>query len=278
MIRIRAMTTDDIPSGLELSRQAGWNQGDVDWRRAVELEPGGGFVALRDGEAVGTTTTCVFGKVAWVALVLVDERFRRQGIARALMEHALEYLDGRGVETARLDATPLGQPLYERLGFTVQYRLARYEGVLPAGGAAPRQNVVTVPPERWPELAVLDEAVTRTGRGKLLLRLFAQEPAEVRAVAAEQGWSGLLTSRQGARARQLGPCVGPGGRMLLEDARGRHPREQVFLDVPEGNRDAVGLVDSWGLTIQRHLARMCRGVSVVERVEQLWASACPAKG
>jgi GNAT superfamily N-acetyltransferase len=278
MIRIRTMTTDDIPAGLALSRQAGWNQSDVDWRRAVELEPGGGFVALCDGEAVGTTTTCVFGKVAWVALVLVDERFRRQGIARALMEHALEYLDGRGVASARLDATPLGQPLYERLGFAAQYRLARYEGVLPAGGATPRENVITVPQQRWPELAVLDEAVTRTDRGKLLLRLFAEEPAEVWAVAGEQGWSGLLASRQGARARQLGPCVGADGGLLLEDARGRHQGKRVFLDVPEGNRDAVGLADSWGLTIQRHLARMCRGVPVVERVEQLWASACPAKG
>jgi hypothetical protein len=168
--------------------------------------------------------------------------------------------------------------LYEQLGFTVQYRLARYEGVLASDDTTPRQNVVTVPPERWPDLAAVDETVTRTNRSKLLLRLFAQEPAEVRAVAAGGAWTSMLASRQGARARQLGPCVGPDGALLLEDARARHHGENVFLDVPEGNMAAVGLVESWGLKIQRHLERMCRGVPVVERVEQLWASACPAKG
>jgi GNAT superfamily N-acetyltransferase len=278
MIQVRPMTLDDIPIGLAFSRQAGWNQLDRDWRRALDLQPDGGFVALRDGEPAGTTTVCIFGSVAWVALVLVDERFRRQGIGRALMEHALGFLDARRVETVRLDATPLGQPLYEQLGFTVQYRLARYEGVLEAGAVPPDEAVVAVPSERWPELAVLDQSVTRTERSKLILRLFAEEPDEVRAVARAGGWRGFLTSRPGGRARQLGPCVGPDAGVLLEEARARHHGERAFLDIPEGNREAVALVEAWGFTVQRHLARMCRGVPVVERVEQLWASACPAKG
>lgn len=278
MTRIRPMTLDDIPFGLALCRQAGWNQLDRDWRRALDLQPDGGFVALRDAEPAGTATVCIFGNVAWVALVLVDARFRRRGIGRALMEHALEVLDARGVETVRLDATPLGQPLYEQLGFTVQYRLARYEGVLDASGSPAVETGVAVPPERWPELAALDESVTRTRRSKLILRLFSEEPGEVRAVAGEGGWRGLLTSRPGGRARQIGPCVGPDAGVLLEEARARHHGERAFLDIPEGNREAIALAETWGFTVQRHLTRMCRGVPVVEQVEQLWASACPAKG
>lgn len=278
MIRIRPMTLDDIPLGLALSRQAGWNQSDADWRRAIELQPDGGFVALRDGECVGTTTTCIFGPVAWVALVLVDERFRRRGIARGLMEYALAFLDTQGVESVRLDATPAGQPLYEQLGFTVQYHLARYEGILQAGTNSANHAVVAVSSDQWHEIAGLDEAVTRTPRGKLLLRLFAEQPREVRAVRDEAGWRGMLTSLPGTRARQLGPCVGEGGAVLLDEARARYHGQLAYLDVPEGNHEASRLVASWGMTVQRHLARMCRGVPVVEQVERLWASASPAKG
>ena len=64
----------------------------------------------------------------------------------ALLRHALEFLDYRQVSplTVRLDATPQGRPLYERLGFVEQFEMARYEGTLPpspdAGGVVVAQG------------------------------------------------------------------------------------------------------------------------------------------
>src|SRR3712207_6787044 len=128
---VRPMTPADLPRGRRLSRRAGWNQTAADWRRFLALEPDGCFVAEHDGTPVGTTTTAVFGPVAWIGMVLVDAPARGRGVGTALVRHALAALDRRGVPTVRLDATPLGQPLYERLGFTGQFRLSRYEGTLP---------------------------------------------------------------------------------------------------------------------------------------------------
>ena len=104
---------------------------EADWRRLLCLQPDGCFVAELDGIAVGTTTTCIFGPVAWVAMVLVDEAVRGRGIGTALMRHALAYLDGLGVERVRLDATPLGRPVYKKLGFVAEYDVLRYEGKEP---------------------------------------------------------------------------------------------------------------------------------------------------
>jgi uncharacterized repeat protein (TIGR01451 family) len=50
-------------------------------------------------------------------MVLVDVDHRRRGIGRALLTHALDYLDRRGIQTVALDSTPEGQPLYASLGF-----------------------------------------------------------------------------------------------------------------------------------------------------------------
>ena len=85
------MTTADLELGLRLSRQARWNQIEADWRRFLDLGGAGCFVAEVDGRAVGTTTTCVFGGVAWIAMVLVDVEARRQGVGSALLNHALEF-------------------------------------------------------------------------------------------------------------------------------------------------------------------------------------------
>ncbi len=144
---IREMTADDIPLGMRLKTQAGWNQLPTDWRRFIELEPTGCFVAQLDGQDVGTVTTCVFDDIAWLAMMLVDDNFRGQGIGKALMNHALAYLDGRGVMSVRLDATPLGQPLYEKLGFVAQFQMVRFAGEI-AGRQTPSPYQVEDGPRR----------------------------------------------------------------------------------------------------------------------------------
>src|SRR5947208_12855273 len=126
MIRIRVMTFADVEFGLRLKQENGWNQTVADWARFLVMQPDGCFVAEEDGEAAGTVTTCVFGPVAWVGMMLVEKERRGRGIGRALMNHALAFLDGKDVRSIRLDATPLGEPLYRRLGFVEQFLLCRF--------------------------------------------------------------------------------------------------------------------------------------------------------
>lgn len=283
MISVRRMTVADVPLGMRLKTQAGWNQTEADWRRFLDLEPEGCFVAELDGVSAATLTTCVFGPVAWVAMVLVDEPLRGRGLAKALLAHALAFLEERGIRSVRLDATALGRPVYEKMGFAVEYQLARYQGMLPNRGTTPRPPGVSGEPLRAGHLegiARLDRAVTGTDRGKLLRRLLAENPGEAKAVEEAGAVTGFLMARPGARAHFLGPCVGTAsaGPVLLRDAWWRHAGRPVYLDVPTGNGAAVALAEAAGLTVQRHLVRMCRGPSVGEHVEQLWASSGPEKG
>ena len=107
-----------------------------------------------------------FGAVAWIAMMLVDEAFRGRGIGRALMDRALEHVDSRGIPTVRLDATPLGQPLYEKLGFAPQFEVARFGGSpLPresaTAEAGPSEGVLLpAVEEHFEEIVELDRAVT----------------------------------------------------------------------------------------------------------------------
>lgn len=275
---IRSMTQDDLPLMMRLKTQAGWNQLEADVQRLLALEPEGGFVAELDGQPAGTTTTCVFGPVAWVAMVLVDPALRGRGLGTALMEYALAYLDGREVRTIRLDATPLGQPIYEKLGFVAEYQLARHEGRLP--GCNPALGVESVAEEHLEDIFRLDHDVTCTDRRKLLVRLFEERPDEMRMVRREGRVKGFLTARPGARAHYLGPCLASAeaGPLLLADACSRYAGQNVFLDIPESNVAGTKLAESWGLTVQRRLLRMVRGVPLPERVEQLWASSGPEMG
>jgi predicted N-acetyltransferase YhbS len=278
MIRIRPMTFADIPLGMQLKQQAGWNQTEKDWSRFLELEPEGCFVAELDGALAGTATTCTFGPVAWVAMVLVDAALRGQGIGKALMGHALDFLDARGVRSVRLDATPLGRPLYEKLGFAAEYQLTRYEGSPLV--TEPVNQCVPARPEHLDGLVELDRVVTTTGRDKLLRRLFAEFPGGVRVVEVSGRVEGFVMARPGARAWFIGPCIGSGlaGPCLIVDALGRFAGQPVYLDIPADNPVANRLAADRGLTVQRHLLRMGRGQKVSEDRAALWASSGPEMG
>jgi GNAT superfamily N-acetyltransferase len=279
VLHIRVLNAGDIPLGMRLKAQAGWNQLEADWRRLIELEPEGGFVAEYGGVPVGTVTTCRFGTVGWIAMMLVDEHHRGRGIGRRLMECALEYLDTHGVRSVRLDATPLGRPLYESLGFVVESTLIRFEGALaPAPQAQDLDEVCAL--DGVGEAAVLDRAVTGTDRRALLHRLDAGSPGSLRGVRGAHGLAGFLMARPGARARQIGPCLGDdrAGALLFADARQRYAGEPVYIDIPATNAVATILAATFGLAPGRQLTRMGRGPRVAERLDRLWASAGPEKG
>src|SRR5687768_782451 len=98
-IQIRRMLREDLGFGETLAIQSHWNQTKSDWLRFLSLQPDGCFIATLSGQLAGTATTCVFDRVGWIAMVLVEASCRRQGVGRALLMQALSYLDNQGTES-----------------------------------------------------------------------------------------------------------------------------------------------------------------------------------
>jgi len=278
MIEIRRMTIDDVQLGLKLTRQAGWNQTESDWLRFMNLEPTGCFVAELNGSSVGTITTCLFGQVAWIAMLLVDASTRGRGVGTAMLKHSLNYLEGRKVKTVRLDATSAGQPIYEKLGFVPEYQLARFEGMAPSGRTGPVVTEAT--PEIFASIIEFDKWMTGTNRAKMLSRLFEEFPEDIHALWHGDKIEGFIITRPGANAIHIGPCVATtdAGSVLLSDALDRCATESVFIDIPLDNADAVRVAESGALRIQRYFMRMYRGERVKDNIKALWAGSGPEKG
>jgi GNAT superfamily N-acetyltransferase len=278
MIEIRLMKPTDLPLGRKLTGQAGWNQIDADWRRFMGMQPGGCFVAELDGAPVGTTVTCIFGPVAWIAMVLVEASARRKGVATSLLKHALEFLDAEGVTTVRLDATAAGRPVYERLGFAAEYPLTRYEGIAPPTEAQP--GITTAAPSLFSEIVAFDCRMMGTHREKMLLRLFEESPHAAQVFCRDSRVEGYVTTRRGANATQIGPCIATdnAGPPLLKDALSHCAGRPVFIDIPQDNALSLEVAQTAGLKAQRHFMRMCRGDRIADSPRTIWAGSGPEKG
>jgi GNAT superfamily N-acetyltransferase len=278
-VTVRQMLAADLPFGVHLKDQAGWNQTTADIERFLALQPNGCFVAEFDGRPAGTVATFVFGPVAWIAFVLVESELRGQGIGQALMRKALEFIDEQKVPTARLDATPLGQPLYEKLGFVAEFKLARFEGK-PTSVTGSVPGISPGKPEHFDAIVALDRKASGAERTDLLRRLIDEQPSQLRVVTKGSNLTGFVLSRPGSRATMIGPCVASNdcGLALLDDSLSQHAGEPVFVDIPLGQTAAIELAKQRGLTVQRELLRMRRGPALVEIPDIIWASSGPEKG
>jgi len=278
------MVEDDLAGADDLRRLVGWNQTPDDWRRLLRLEPNGCFVAIQDGQVVGTVTTTTYGKeLAWIGMMLVHPERRRQGIASGLMGQALDYLKNAGVNCVRLDATPAGRPLYEKLGFVEEWNLTRYQR------PAQTQPDPTEPKfsggrpladDDWPIVAELDASAF--GASRLALLQSIREGASAALVWPDQGqikgW-GLL--RPGANSDYLGPlaCSSPEGLWPLITGLLRMANTRpVIWDIPDQNHRALKFAQGFGFKPLRPLARMRFGSNRASDPFAQFAIADPAVG
>ncbi|HYK89808.1 MAG TPA: GNAT family N-acetyltransferase [Acidobacteriota bacterium] len=259
-LTIRGMSITDIPDGMRLKEAAGWNQTDVDWRRLLSLEPQGCFVASEGNRVSGTVTTLQYEKrFGWIGMLLTNPDSRRRGIGTRLLHQAVAYLETAGVETLRLDGTPMGYNLYLRHGFVDEYEIQRWEGVSPDGigrGLPPLQ------PADLDSVCAWDRRIFGADRSRLIRSLWRENPA-FSAVAHFAGEvSGYILWRPGTHAWYLGPWLATSAELaerLLVEMLSRVPDEMVFVDICTKNPWGLDLIKPLGFKYQRPLVRMYRG-------------------
>ena len=249
---IRLFQLNDIAGALELCRNAGWNQLASDWARLIEYEPTACFVMNDGKKIIGTvTTTCYGTQLAWIGMMLVHEKYRRQGIAKALIKTCLEHLHSRKIRCIKLDATPAGKLVYSQLGFRDEWSFHRWQR---EGDARDDGNPAVVPESDAGWNLDLDKAAFGVERGQWLKRL-----ANHSRVKRFREGCGMV--REGYLASYIGPVVASSpetARYIINDLLASTNRT-IFWDIPQPNHNAIALAHDCGFRPVRILTRMWTG-------------------
>jgi GNAT superfamily N-acetyltransferase len=148
-VQLGAMPSVEMPAGLEISRVAsggeladheavlasGFGEGppEAAWvcemyrRIGLDDDSWRHFVGRIDGSPVACATTFFASGVAGLYFVCTSPDVRRRGIGAAISHAALADARAAGVSVGVLGSSPMGQHVYERLGFETVCDVYVYE-------------------------------------------------------------------------------------------------------------------------------------------------------
>ncbi|MFI0926049.1 GNAT family N-acetyltransferase [Streptomyces sp. NPDC021012] len=166
---VRRLALEDLLACADLSENRSWPREEHKW--GLLLTAGTGY-GIDDPEGPGLAACSVvtsYGPgLAAIGMVLVAERYARQGLGRRLMRHVLAEA---GDTPLTLYATANGQPLYEQLGFTETSRSEMVRGRFTFTAPAPDVPVRPATAEDLPAILRLDQEVFGLDRTHMITRL-----------------------------------------------------------------------------------------------------------
>ncbi|SHM99873.1 Acetyltransferase (GNAT) domain-containing protein [Cyclobacterium lianum] len=260
-IYIKHMQEEDLPAAMALKAAEGWNQTEADWKLFLGGDPRLCLVARKEGKTVATVTAFAYDtKLAWIGMMLVQQEFRRRGISKRLMLELIDRLSDR--QTIKLDATPAGQAVYEKLGFRKEYSLFRW-----TRKPAPFSEQRGLPASVFPlesvgpgEIASYDTPIFGTNREIVLSHVMATFPEGAYVAKDQERINGFLLSRKGSKYLQLGPMVaendGVAKKLLRSAILEWGTGMELVLDMASERLEMNSWLKEQGFTQQRELVRM----------------------
>ncbi|MHC0432732.1 GNAT family N-acetyltransferase [Streptomyces sp. O3] len=206
---MRRLTSRDLIACADLSEDRGWPREEHKW--GLLLAAGTGYgVDAPDGGLLAACVATDYGprdrpELTAIGMVLVAERYARQGVGRRLMRHILA---ARTPTPLTLHATANGAPLYEELGFKTIGRAEMVRGRFRPTDtdAAPGVRTRSATAQDLPSILRLDAEVFGTDRTHMITRLPAF--ADQFRVAEDNGEiSGYAAAWPNMDTHVIGPLI-----------------------------------------------------------------------
>jgi GNAT superfamily N-acetyltransferase len=275
----------ELGDAAALVAEAGWNQVAADWRIFLEL---GMVYALRNdaGRVIATAATLSYGgRFAWISMVLVAGTYRRQGLARKLMNRCIQDLTAAEIVPV-LDATPAGRSVYLALGFRDAWSYHRLAGRGTSKGSLPPPvppglHIQPIDDPTFEELCRYDATVFGADRSAVLARLRGRVPAAELVALRGDRVCGFLLGRDGRSAQQLGPLVAEDAAIAQAlVARGLAALDgPIYIDLADAKAPLRAWLTELGFAAQRPLTRMLhRRPTSFEDAARTFAVAGPELG
>lgn len=267
-LTIRTMSRAEVELALDWAAAEGWNPGLNDATPFQVTDPHGFVVALVDGAPVAMVSVVRYGTdFGFLGFYIAAPASRGHGFGLQIWKAGLDRLAGR---TVGLDGVVAQQDNYRRSGFVYAWPNFRFGGRVAATAGADLVDARSLP---FAAIEALDRELFPTPRAAFLAAWLAMPASRTLGLVQDGRLVGLGTIRRCRHGCKIGPLYAP-SRHAAERLLGGLARfaegEEVFLDIPGPNADAMGLAAGLGLDMRFETARMYRGPAPALPVQRIF--------
>jgi len=270
MVSIRTLTPIEAEQAVDWAAAEGWNPGLVDLDCFLAQDPGLFLGAFDHGALVSVISATRYApSFGFIGFYIAKPGMRGKGHGIAIWRAAMARLQGRLIG---LDGVVAQQASYRKSGFALAWNNIRFGGDAPVLPAT-RAHVVPAASVPFAAIEALDATVFPATRPDFL-RAWIGAPGHVALALTKDGRvAGFGVIRPCRQGYKVGPLIAEDAadaEALLATLFERVEPGQVFLDVPEPNRDAVALARRLGLRPVFETARMYTGPAPAVAMQHLF--------
>jgi ribosomal protein S18 acetylase RimI-like enzyme len=278
---IRTAQSKDLDFFVACVTREGWlSETRASFETFFAHDPEGCFVAEQGGEAIGMIVATPYNTCGFLGELIVLPEHRGRALGRQLMEHAIGYLQIKGIKSIYLDGDTPAVPLYERIGFRVVCKSLRFLGRIEP---APDDSVRSMNSADLDTILQLDRAAFGADRSFFLRRRLETFP-NLCHVIDDGGIVGYVMGQPGHGVVTVGPwyvrddLVDP--LSLLRAIALNAPEAKLRVGVLESSEYPVSLMRSMhSFTETEPSWRMVLGPDIgLGASERLYAVGSPATG
>lgn len=252
---IRQMTKSDLDLAISWAAKEGWNPGLHDRDPFYNTDPHGFFMGFLNDKPISCISAVSYGKLfGFIGFYIVHTDHRKKGYGIKIWNKAINYMKNKNIG---LDGVVAQQENYKKSGFRLAHRNIRYQGV---GKKYEISNsIVKINLISFTDLIKYDTQFFPVPRPKFLKSWINEKESLTLGFLKNDQLLGYGMIRKCVTGYKIGPLFADNkliGEELFKVLNNFAVGSSIFLDVPEVNKEAVGLAKKYKMIQMFETARM----------------------
>jgi len=197
---------EDIDFAVGLTVEEGWNYTPKEIGLMLELDPEGSFIYEEGKDRLGFVTSVTYSRTGVIGHLIVTGKARGRKIGDALVTAAIQYMEGKGVESMMLYATDVGSKLYEKHGFTQRDDVLCVHLKLEKNHNRKKSKACTpISPRDLEEIISIDRELFGDDRRRILEAIYKRSAKSAFKIDRGNGIEGYILARPDHVGHDIGP-------------------------------------------------------------------------
>lgn len=258
--RIKKMSLNELRLAIDWAAEEGWNPGLYDAEAYYAADPDGYLMGFLDGEPIASISVVKYNSdFGFLGFYIVKPKYRGKGFGWKIWQAGMEYLKDCN---AALDGVVDQQENYKKSGFKLAYRNIRFAGK-PIDSRSEHHSVIPLKDIGFEKIAEFEKDFFPVDRNEFLKKWIDLPESFSYGIVEEGKLKAYTVLRKCRNGYKIAPLfaqnVAQAESLLTKLSQHAGKDEDLYIDVPEINENAVNWIKSKNYQMVFETARMYTG-------------------